>query len=253
MPTPVDSKATLTEVWNRLQTLCRRLWDENSSAAVGLESICEEFAGRIQRFDQMHAAAQERAALLDRALTQKTEECEGLFDRLRAKEEENTQFHELYLKTEATHDEERAKKMDAFYQEMNKTSAAFERSFETRRAALEGEFEQRVAALQKKHDELADAVRRRGAEVEARVANQEEELSKAHDRLMQEKADWDAKNRRKEEELLRQEKNLGDRQRQLAEEHDKTMLELQNFKEALRAEVSNVVRDYQAKLRDSGA
>jgi ElaB/YqjD/DUF883 family membrane-anchored ribosome-binding protein len=47
--------ATLTEAWERLEIVCRRLWDENSSSAIESQAIFEEFKGEVQRIDALLA------------------------------------------------------------------------------------------------------------------------------------------------------------------------------------------------------
>ncbi len=278
-------KTHLSESWSRLEPICRRLWEENSPAAVNLQAVMEEFGGEAQRVEQMLQACQkalheqqeklsEDAAFLrseqsksqtleletakaqlaraEGSLSQKRTKADGLKAELSAQVAENVEFHDKFLKAEAAHDEDRVKKMEAFYTELNKKGATLETSWEARHKALEEEHRLRDAALQKKHDALAEALKNRIVELEQFYAKQDAELTKAHDRMMQEMTAWEASNRLKDEALLKRDKESTLREHQWKEEYTKKQLEFEGLKESLQREVAEIVKQYQAKLRNEG-
>jgi hypothetical protein len=240
----------LKEIWKRLDPLCRRLWDENSPVAVGLQALSEEFNGEVQRAAHLLQACQETIKEQQKSIAEERGRVEALRKDLLAREAENAEFHDRFLKLEATHDEERSKKMEAFYQDLNKKRAELESSLEARRWALEDDHNQRAQALQKKHDELVAGLKQRGSELELQHTNQEADLAKTHARMLQDMSTWEAETRRRDEALLNAEKAIVERERQIKEEYQKKQLEFQQLKESLRAEVTELIKQYQLKLRD---
>lgn len=240
----------LTDIWKRLEPLCRRLWDENSPVAVSLQALAEEFNGEVQRASHLLQACQDTIREQQKAMAEERARVDSLRKDLLAREAENAEFHDRFLKLEATHDEERSKKMEAFYQDLNKRRAELESSLEARRWAMEDELKERAQALQKKHDELVASLKQRADEMEKQHSAQENELAKTHSRILQEMSTWEADTRRRDEALLAREKAMTERERQIKEEYQKKQTELQQIKEGLRAEVTELIKQYQTKLRD---
>ncbi len=240
----------LNEAWSRLELLCRRLWDENSPVALGLQAFIEEFGGETHRLEQLIQAAQKGLLEQQEKLARERARADALQAELLSKEEENAEFHHKFLQIEAAHDEERAKKMAAFYEELNKKSLSLEASWESRHKALEEEYSRRGAALQKRREESAEASKSRSAELERQYSKQDGELAQAHERMMKEMTAWESGNRCKDETILKREKELALRELQLKEEYDRKQSEFQLLKESLQREVAEIVKQYQAKLRN---
>src|SRR5256885_8620191 len=80
----IDNAAgRLNEVWHRLDLVCRRLWDEDSPSAVGLQALTEEFKGEVHRVEQLLAATQKTLQEQRHALSKEfealyTEKVKGL-------------------------------------------------------------------------------------------------------------------------------------------------------------------------------
>ena len=53
IPEPELENSHLKEIWGRFETVARRLWIENSSAAVGLQSLIEEFRTEISQVEDL--------------------------------------------------------------------------------------------------------------------------------------------------------------------------------------------------------
>src|SRR5437764_893569 len=47
--------SSLSAAWVRLESVCRTLWDENSSSAVEVQAVVEEFKGEVHRVDAVLA------------------------------------------------------------------------------------------------------------------------------------------------------------------------------------------------------
>ena len=60
---PKVKTSSLSAAWERLETVCRKLWDENSSNAVEAQAVVEEFKGEVHRVDTYLANAEEMHAL----------------------------------------------------------------------------------------------------------------------------------------------------------------------------------------------
>src|SRR4051812_9012570 len=77
-----STSGRLNEIWQRLDLVCRKLWDEDSSAAVGLQAVIEEFKGEVHRVEQMLISYQKTLYEQRQAMAK---EYEGIYnDRIRA-------------------------------------------------------------------------------------------------------------------------------------------------------------------------
>lgn len=246
------AKTHLHEALSQLEPLCRRLWDDNSPVALGLQAFMEEFGGESQRLEQLLEACLKSLHDQQEKLAGERVKTEALQTELRAKEEENADIHHKFLKIETAHDEERAKKMEAFYAEVNAKSAGLEASWEARRKTLEEEFTRRNAALQRKEEENAESLEKRVVELERNFVKQDGELAKARDRMTQELTTWEENKRLKDEALLAREKELTLHEFQLKEEYARKQSEFQVLKQGLQREVAEIVKQYQSKLRHEG-
>ena len=240
---------TLNTAWVRLEVVCRKLWDENSSNAVEAQAVVEEFKGEVHRVDthlanaaEMHAlelrehesdlaalrrhyelelaGLKKRLELQDGALREKDARIEELLKTLARKEEENLNFHSQILRMSASSDEIKTKKMEEFYQELMRTEATQAESWQKRHVTLEQENENRQKIIAVRQGEL-DA--------------------------------WENRRLAEEEALLKRSTDVELKSQQLAQEYRKKQQEIEDLKASLQRSITDLVRQYQARLHGSDA
>jgi len=239
----------LADAWSRLEEVCRRLWEENSPVAVETQAIVEEFKGEVSRIDaqflladehQRHESAEheealalmrrqyemelasvkKRLELMEKTLREKDLRVEELLRVLSRKEEENLEFHSQILRMSAAGDEVKAKKMDDFYQELLKKEAAMDKSWEERHKALE-----------KDHHEAQEVLSSKRAELDA----------------------WSIRRQGEEDALLKRQTDLEIRSQHLVQEYRKKQQEIEDLKASLQKSVTDLVRQYQSRLKGGDA
>jgi uncharacterized protein YukE len=276
----------LAESWNRLELVCRRLWDADSPAALELQAIVEEFKGEARRAEETVATlrrvqselrdtlsremerayseeiqalrlqlkrAEENSAGQDAKLAQREAHNQRLLQELAAKETQNLAFHERFLAESAEQDEARAQKMETFYKGVQAKEAALEARWEARHAALEEEHKQRAETLKKKHEELLAELKTRAAGLEDHYSTRETELELGQKRLQADREAWDANRLAESQTMSKRREELALQAESLAGEYKKKQVELQRIKEAMQSELAEVVRQYQARMRDPGS
>lgn len=240
----VDSTG-LNEAWARLEAVCRRLWEENSPSAVETQAVIEEFKAEVHRIDahlknldelRSHdlreheedlagmrrqyelelAGLKKRLELHDQTLREKDARHDEMLKTLARKEEENLEFHSQVLRMSATSDESKSRKMEEFYQELLKKEAALAESWQ-----------QRHLTLEKEHQHLEKILASRQAELDA----------------------WETRRMGEEEALKRRATDLELKTQQLAQEYRKKQQEIEDLKASLQASITDLVRQYQARLR----
>ncbi|MFI5362540.1 MAG: hypothetical protein ACHQ49_11265 [Elusimicrobiota bacterium] len=241
--------STLSAAWQRLEAVCRRLWEENSHSAVETQAVVEEFKGEVHRVDTFMANAEERhtleaaehesdlnamrghyelevsglkkrLAIQDGAIREKDARIEELLKTLSRKEEENLNFHSEVLRMSASGDEIKTKKMAEFYQELMSKEAALSESWRQRHVALEQEHENR----QKLH-----AIRQ--SELDA----------------------WENRRISEEESLQKRTTDVDIKSAHLAQEYRKKQQEVEDLKASLQRSIADLVREYQVRLRGADA
>jgi uncharacterized protein YukE len=275
----------LAESWNRLELVCRRLWDADSPAALELQAIVEEFKGEARRAEETVATlrrvqselrdtlsremerayseeiqalrlqlkrAEEHGAGQGAKLAEEEAHNQRLIQELTAKEAQNLEFHEKFLAASAEQDEARAKKMETFYKDLQAKEAALEARWEARHAALEEEHKQRAEALKRRHEELLAEIKVRAATFDEHCSKRETEVELAQKRLQADREAWDANRLAESQTMSKRREELALQAESLAGEYKKKQAELQRIKEAMQSELAEVVRQYQAKMRDSG-
>lgn len=286
MDTKMNGETRLPEAWQRLEAICRRLWDSDSPTAVDLQALIEEFKGEAHRAeqtlltlrklnaelretvtkevqrgftDEVHTLqiqlknAQERVAALEAASAKKEERIESLLKELAAKEAVNLEFHEKFLASTAEQDEARAKKMDSFYKELTQKETQLEARWEARHAALEAEHKQRTESLKRRYDDLLEEIKSRAAAMEEHCSKRERELELTQEQFRADREGWDAARLSEAQSLSKKKEELALQADNLAAEYRKKQQELQKIKEGMQAELSEVVRQYQARMRGTGA
>ena len=235
----------MTGAWERLEAVAKKLWDENSTSAVEVQAVVEEFKGEVHRVDSHlsntedirarmmsehedelaamrrnyeleMAGLMKRLELQETALHEKEARVEELLNTLSRKEEENLSFHSEVLRMSANSDEQKTKKMEEFYQELLKKEASQADTWQSRHATLESENENRRTILAARQTEL-DA-----------LAN----------RLLGE-----------EESLKKRTTDVEIKATQLAQEYRKKQQEIADLKAGLQRSITDLVRQYQARLR----
>jgi uncharacterized protein YukE len=280
-----EGETRLSEAWQRLEAICRGLWDADSPAALDMQAVIEEFKGEARRAEQLITTlrknydelrqtlsrdmerafadqirslqfelktVRDHAAALEADAAQKEKLNQGLLTELAEKEAVNLEFHEKFLASAAEQDEARAKKMESFYQDLRKKEAAIEAEWEARRAELETGYKQRNEALKKKHEELLEEMKSRAAALEEHYGKKGRELELGQEHALAERAAWEAARLSEQRTLSKRKEELTLQADNLASEYKKKQAELQRIKEAMQSELAEVVRQYQAKMRGPG-
>jgi len=280
------ANSKLGEIWDRLGEICRKLWEQDSPSAVTLQALIEEFKGEVHRVEQSLAAAfkalsearqsaakefedlysdrvhglesqlsraNSRISTLEQTLAGREKDLDAALKDLARKEAENVKFHDEYLKAASHYDEMQAKKMEGFYQELQKKGAEMESLWEGRQKALEAEYRQRAEALQKKHDEAMAEVKARVQAHEGQLAQREAQLKQFQERLLQEQSSWESRKLADHEGLVKRDEELKKQSQDLAYEYKRKQSELQNIKEGMQREIAEIVRQYQAKVKGQNA
>ena len=241
------SSFPLIDAWERLEAVNRKLWDENSSNAVETQAVVEEFKGEVHRietylanveearahalrereedqaamrrqYEMELASVKKRLELQEASLRDKDARAEDLMRTIARKEEENLNFHSQVLRMSVTSDETKTKKMEEFYQELMKKEAKLAESWQQRHVTLEQE-----------HEHLQKILTTRQSELDA----------------------WEQRRVNEEEKLQKRGTDLDIKSQQLAQEYRKKQQEIEDLKASLQRNITELVRQYQARLRGS--
>lgn len=241
----LKSLTNLTDAWTRLEEICRRLWESNSPVAVETQAIVEEFQGEVSRIDAQFTLAEEhrrheqtehdeamaslrrqyemelagakkRLELVEKTLAEKDLRIEDLLKTVSRKDDENLEFHSQVLRMSAAGDEIKGKKMDEFYQELIK-----------KERVMDDSWQQRQKTLEKDHDQAMELVASKQVELDARQSRQ----------------------RADEEVFLKKQTDLEIRSQHLIQEYRKKQQEIEDLKTNLQKSVTDLVRQYQARIK----
>jgi chromosome segregation ATPase len=247
MTKEMDSAFQLTEAWNRLEAVCRKLWDENSSNAVETQAIVEEFKGEVRRLDAYMANAEEMRQLAKRereedlaamrrqyemelaslkkrlelqeiSLREKDARAEDLMKTIARKEEENLNFHSQLLRMSAASDETKTRKMEEFYGELMK-----------KEGSLADSWQQRHLTLEKEHEHLQQILVVRQSELAA----------------------WEQRCLTEEEALKKKSTDLEIKTQHLAQDYRQKQQEIENLKASLQKSITDLIRQYRARTGQS--
>ena len=276
----VNERVHLNELWERLDSACRKLWQEDRVSAIPLQAVAEEikaeFRGTEQLLESMKKALQDQkklisqdyelqygdrivslekelqhykshSAALEEQLAKEKSHVESLLKDVESKEEENVQFREKYLKIEAERDAVRAKKMEEFHREMETKADDIERMWEERKKALESESKHRKDEPEKKYQALLEAVRLRAEETETQYLQKEAKLLEAQKQIQAELQARDERLHAVEEALRKQTDAANARAAELEREYAQKRTELDGLKQRMQAEMGEVLKRYQAK------
>jgi chromosome segregation ATPase len=249
MNTNREALASLTDAWKRLESICSRLWEENSVCAVPAQAALEEFKGAVARADAFLANAVEQrgqdlsrhdenlASLrrqyememaglkkriegLELALREKDKSVDDMLKTLARKEEQNLDFHSQLLRMSASGDEARAKKMDEFYQELIRKEASLEESWQQRHKALEQE-----------HAHFQNILAAKQAQLDA----------------------WEERRVAEEDALKKRATDLELKAQHLFQEHRKKQQEIEELKSGLQHSITELVKQYQTRAKPDAA
>jgi chromosome segregation ATPase len=243
------SSFPLTAIWKRLESVCQRLWDENSSGAVQMQAVLEEFKGEVHRVEahldgigeaQAHAAKSDeetqaavrrqyemelanfkkRLELQESALRDKDARTEDLIKTIARKEEEALDFRSQILRASVIDDEAKAGKMEVFYQKLMKAEAALTESWQKRHATLEHE-----------HQELQRILVAWQSEMDV----------------------WERRCVGDKESLQNRNTELEIKTQRLAQQYREKRQEIEDLKAGLERNIAELVSRYQSRLRGSNA
>lgn len=239
------SKSRLEEVWARLSALNDSLWKDNSARAVESQALLEEFRNEMLRFDRLVVQAQEtmaqmtrehdqslaslrshyeaeaaglrkRVDLLERSLKEKDSEIEKLVVAVNDQEKRTADFQAGVVKMAADSEVAVAKKMEDLYHDLRAKESVLEQSWEKRSKELEAEAARERELLEAKRQEL-DA--------------------------------WEKRRRDEDAAAKRRAVDLDLKQQALQNEYRVKQQEIETLKESLQKSISELVRQYQAKLK----
>lgn len=197
----------MADIWSRMEGICRRLWEEDKSAAVPLQALAEEFRGEAERLETELEHSRKRRLALEAADLESRRRAEELAQKLESAQAESLRQREEFLKAEAEKEAQRAQRMQAFYDDLKKKSELLEQTWEQRRRDLDTD-----------------------------CAKRSEDLAGRESRCAQ-----------REAALKRQEDALAQRQKQLEDEFAARRAELDQLKERFQREIAVLVKQYGAK------
>lgn len=239
------SKSRLEEVWARLSALNDSLWKDNSARAVESQALLEEFRNEMLRFDRLVVQAQEtmsqmtreheqslaslrshyeaeaaglrkRIDLLERAIKDKDAEVEKLVIAVNDQEKRTADFQAGVVKMAADSEVAVVKKMEDLYHDLRAKEGALEEAWNKRRAELENEAARQRELLEAKAQEL-DA--------------------------------WEKRRRDEDAAAKRRSVDLDLKAQALQNEYRVKQQEIETLKENLQKSISELVRQYQSKLK----
>jgi predicted nucleic acid-binding Zn-ribbon protein len=228
-----------------METVCTRLWNENSPTAVEAQAALEEFKGAVHRgdaylansieqrahdlrshedslaslrrqYEMEMAGLKKRIEGLEHALREKDLRNDELLKAIANKEEQNLDFHSQLLRMSATGDEAKARKMDEFYQELLKKETSLEESWEQRHRALEQE-----------HSHFQNILSAKQAQLDA----------------------WEERRIAEEEALKKRSTDLEIKSQHLFQEYRKKQQEIEELKSSLQHSITELVRQYQSRVK----
>jgi chromosome segregation ATPase len=244
-----DTATTLHDAWSRLEKVCQRLWDDNSPCAVEVQAVVEEFKGEMNRvaaytsstealrrelgreredamaalrrqYEIETASLKKRLELVENAGRTKDARADELLETLAKKEAENLEFHAQVLKMSADTDKDRAKKMESFYTDLTRK--------ETEREEV---WAKREKSLDEEHHKLQQILQAKQAELDA----------------------WEQRRIAEEDEIKRRATDVELKSQQLAQEYRKKQQEIEDLKTGLQRSITELVRQYQARVRGGDA
>lgn len=225
------------EMWNRLTELCARLWKENNSAAVPLQSLLEEFRAEVGVIEQIlpeyDKSLRERVSTAEKNIKKdcelkiaemdsrladsavrlagaenkvkehekKTVELSGLLD---AKNRELEETKARMPQAEAELNSKYTAKMQELYDQISRKEAELAAFWENRHKAVE----EKAQSLEKQYREKINQLDYRAQSYEKELSSRKDELFRAFDKMRREMEAREAAAAQKEEMLEYKENEL---------------------------------------------
>ena len=284
MSQPLSARATdpelenshLKEIWGRFEVVARKLWIENSSAAVGLQSLIEEFHAEIARVEEtllsyrrnyleqkeiiektyfaettakLESAlgkARDRIAAQEGELALKTSKIKDLESFIAVKEEDLSRAHDRHIKSTIENSEQFNQKIETLYQEVMAKESALLPLWGRRLKELEDQYRARAEELEHKNEVMLAEYKQREAGLEKNYQEKLAELRASQQKALDDITNWSSRKLKEEQDLLHRTQGLELKTQELEHEIKKKQLELETLKENLRQEVTQVVKRYQA-------
>ena len=241
------AKMELEKIWKKLENLCTDLWGDSSPRAVAAQALMEEYRGEMIRYDSQMVQAtvnmeqverthegslaalrahyiaemdglKKRIELMDRLIADKDAENAALLISIADHEKKNAAFHAQVLKIAAANDEASSQQMEEFYLGLKEKEGALASSWSKREAAL-GEDNRTMKSI----------IAARQAELEA----------------------WEKRRMVEEDTLKRGATDLEIKSKQLQQEYRLKQQEIETLKTSLQRSVTELVRQYQSRLKDA--
>ena len=245
----LHNKVQLEKVWKRLEALCTDLWGDSSPRAVAAQALLEEYRGEMARYDAQVVQSKENLAkaghdhdgatatlrshyiaemdglkkridLLERLLKDKGTEIEALLASIAQHEKRNAEFHAQVLKMTAASDEAASQQMEGLYRELKQKEESLADSWSKREASLVED--DRI---------MRGILSAREAELDA----------------------WEKRRIVEEDGLKRTATTLEIKSQQLQQEYRLKQQEIEALKASLQRSVTELVRQYQARLKDEAS
>lgn len=241
-----SAKVELEKVWKKLEALCTDLWGDSSPRAVAAQALMEEYKGEMARYDaqvvqatvNMAQAAHDheealanlrahyiaemtglkkRIELLERLIKDKETENSALLASISEHEKKNADFHAQVLKMAAANDEAASQQMEELYRGLKQKEESLAASWSKREAVL-----------------VADDRLLRGI-----LAAKQAELDA-----------WEKRRIIEEDGLKHRTTDLEIKSSQLQQEYRLKQQEIEALKSSLQRSVTELVRQYQSRLKD---
>ena len=253
--TKKDYEINLDAVCEKLEIVCRKVWDEDRVSAVALQAASNEIIAGLGRAKEIISSlrqelqtqesvikhgcetrtaaleeeldiAKARTAAVEEELHKARAKIEALIKDLETKEEGNALFQEKYLKLEARKDSERADHMEKFIEEEDVKEREREAFWKQRQQTLENDLKKHESEFEKKRRDLLEEMQHSAEETRKLHLLKETELMDAQKQLQ-------AEFQSREAALLEQER-----------EYARKYEELEKLKQNLRAEIAELTRQH---------
>lgn len=260
--TKMNYESNLVGVCEKLEAVCRKVWDEDRVSAVALQAVSNELTEGWRRAEECIAAlrqelqtresviahecelklgamqktleaAKASAASGEEALQNAKARIETLRGDLEKKNEENAAAKERYLTLEAQKDSERSARMEKFIEEEDAKERERENFWQKCHQTLNTDLKKHESEFEKQRRELLEELQRTAEETRKLYLQKELELMEAQKQLQ---AEFQAR-----------EANMHKREHEYALKYE----ELEKLKHNLRSEIADLTRQYQPKAKDA--
>lgn len=272
-----NGTVNLDDLWRKLDAACQKLWQEDKVAAIPLQAVADEvkigfrhaeqvltslkhnadeqaallaeeyrarYEAKISGFERQAAASQARISQLEQDLARANKHVETLLGQLEAKETENSEFREKYLKVEVQRDSERAKQVESLVADLEAKERQREAHWLQRHETLEGDARRRQDQLEAEYQRLLEDLKSRALDLEEGYLKKEGILRDLQRQLQTELQSREAKLKDHEATLKTQAEALAAHGQELERAYAQKRADLEKLKADLRAEISELTRHY---------